>query len=95
MFVKPSIEIKKKKVIIFWTIFLKSCFLCVMNIFFFLLSSLGIENEVILSPVFVREVVLDGGGQVEVVDLALLDALLVDVLTNHTTAKVHQRKRLS
>jgi hypothetical protein len=59
------------------------------------LSSLGIENEVILSPVFVREVVLDGGGQVEVVDLALLDAILVDVLTNHTPAKVHQRKRLS
>jgi hypothetical protein len=62
---------------------------------FFVFVSLRIENEMILSPVFVCEVVLDGGGQVEVVDLALLDALLVDVLTNHTTAKVHQRKRLS
>lgn len=48
----------------------------------------------ILPPVFVGEVVLDGGGQVEVVDLSLLDSLLVDVLTNHAAAKVHQRKRL-
>ena len=58
-------------------------------------SDLRREDHVVLSPVLVCEVVLDGVGKVQLVDLALLDALLVDVLANHPSAEVHQRKRLS
>ena len=58
-------------------------------------SNLRRDDHVILSPVLVGEVVLDGVGKVQLFDLALLDALLVDVLADHSSAKVHQRKRLS
>ena len=53
------------------------------------------EDELVLSSVFVCEVVLDGGWQVEVVDLALLDPLLVDVLADDASTQVHQGKRFS
>lgn len=47
------------------------------------------------SPVPVDEVILDGGRQVQLLDPALLDPVLADPLTDHPTAEIHQRKRLS
>lgn len=41
--------------------------------------------------VLVLQVVYDGPGQVQLGNLALFNSLLVDILTNHTTAQVHQR----
>ena len=46
-------------------------------------------------PVLINEVVLDGVGQVELIDPALLQAVFVDPLADDSTAKVHERKGFS
>ncbi len=51
------------------------------------------DHLVVGPPILVREVVFDGLGQVQFGDLALLDALLADLLSNHSPAEVHERQR--